>query len=134
MDHKNNHQEHQGNALNGFTIGVVVGVALTLLLTTKKGRRILKMLTDQGMDQIEKWEQTIKTKTEPVVEDIVDEVDEIMEGHDYMAAEEIKTTTEPPHVSEHAVKHSLKAEDPLAESRSTNHRRFFRGAKKSLTT
>lgn len=44
-----NERHHSGN---GFLFGIIVGVLLTLLFTTKKGRNILKTLADEGVDSI----------------------------------------------------------------------------------
>ena len=53
MDRKNNcNHRHQKNHGNGFILGVIVGVILTLLFTTKKGREIVKELTEKGLDKL----------------------------------------------------------------------------------
>lgn len=43
----------KNNSGSVFLAGVVVGVLVTLLFTTKKGRKILKNLKDQGMEMLE---------------------------------------------------------------------------------
>lgn len=48
---------------NGFFFGIVVGVALTLLFTTKKGRKILRMLIDEGADKLTEIEDLLTTQT-----------------------------------------------------------------------
>lgn len=52
-------KRHGGN-LNVFVFGVLVGVAATLLLTTKKGRKLLKVLTDEGVDRLSQLENMVK--------------------------------------------------------------------------
>lgn len=128
MDRERNQEDHQGGSFHPFLLGVIVGVALTLLFTTKKGRKILKTLTDQGMDKIEKWEEVLYKKM-PATEE-VEEVDEMMQAQDYEAAEELKEELSPQHVSEHAVKQALKA-DPANGKAAHGVRRFFKGAKKA---
>ena len=49
----NTHEERSKNS--GFFLGFVLGMAAALLLSTKKGRRILKVLLDQGLDKIGNW-------------------------------------------------------------------------------
>jgi gas vesicle protein len=45
---KNSHKSSNGN---GFLLGVIVGVIVALLFTTKKGREIVKELTEKGLDR-----------------------------------------------------------------------------------
>lgn len=47
-----NNQAKGGNFSNGFLWGVVVGAAIVFLLATKKGRKILKTLTEDGLEGI----------------------------------------------------------------------------------
>jgi gas vesicle protein len=130
MEKEHNHNDHQGGSFHPFLLGVIVGVALALLFTTKKGRKILKALTDQGMDKIEKWEEVLYKKI-PATE-AVEGVDEMLEAQDYEAAEELKEDLSPKHVSEHAVKQALKTEHtPNGKTSPGGVRRFFKGAKKS---
>jgi hypothetical protein len=134
MDQQKKETEHHGGAMNAFVLGVVVGVALTLLLTTKKGRRILRMFTDQGMDKIGKLEEAVVQKKASVVPNITEDIDEMMEGQDYIAAEDMKKEPTPSHVSEAAVKHALKHTEEHkngVEKPSSGPRRMFKGAKKS---
>lgn len=133
MDQQKKETEHHGGALNAFILGVVVGVALTLLLTTKKGRRILRSLTDEGMGRLGKLEDVVQKKA-PVVPNITEDIDTMMEGQDYAAAEDMKKEPTPSHVSEAAVKHALKHTEEHkngVEKSSSSPKRMFRGAKKS---
>lgn len=41
-----------GKFLNGFILGVVIGVGATLLLSTKKGKKILRSISEEGLDGI----------------------------------------------------------------------------------
>lgn len=57
MEHN---QQHKGGGLStGFLLGVVVGVIVTLLLTTKRGKKILKMITDEGISKISNFEDMV---------------------------------------------------------------------------
>lgn len=49
--------QHKENGFgNGFLLGVVVGVLITLMFTTKKGKKILNMLTESGMETMSDFE------------------------------------------------------------------------------
>lgn len=45
-----NHGKHNSN---GFFLGLLLGAGIALLLSTKKGRNILKELTENGIDALE---------------------------------------------------------------------------------
>lgn len=53
-------RQTHGNWSSGFLFGLLFGVALTLLFTTKKGRRIFKALTDEGMQRVSRWEDLLE--------------------------------------------------------------------------
>ena len=55
MDNNNNPTDASGqgnNFLSGFLIGVLVGAAVVFLLATKKGRKLLKAISEEGIDNI----------------------------------------------------------------------------------
>jgi len=88
MDQKNHQQcQHGGNGSGGFFVGLLVGVVLTLLLTTKKGRRMFKELTDEGMTKFSDFEKKLQDTLE---KDVVEEVDEFddEEENEYVAPQE----------------------------------------------
>lgn len=59
MKNNNNNTTNSGTG-SGFFIGFILGVLATLLLTTKKGREILKELIDKGMQKIKDIEELQK--------------------------------------------------------------------------
>ncbi len=61
----------KNNPGSSFFAGFVMGVLVTLLFTTKKGRKILKTLTDEGKEALEQI-------LEPNVDDLAG--DEIPSG------------------------------------------------------
>lgn len=72
MDHNDGHyHNHPGN---GFLMGVIVGGVATLLVTTKKGREIIKDLTAKGLDKFSEIQKNL--------DDIVDF--EEVGGQDYV--------------------------------------------------
>jgi len=52
MDKNHNQHTHGGGMGNGFLLGVIVGAALVFLFATKKGKKILKMLSENGFEGI----------------------------------------------------------------------------------
>ena len=52
MNREESHHENKG--FNGFWLGVIVGAAIVFLFATKKGKKILKLLSDEGFENIAK--------------------------------------------------------------------------------
>jgi uncharacterized membrane protein YebE (DUF533 family) len=48
----NNNNKSGNNFLGGFLFGVLVGAVIVFLLATKKGKKILKAISDDGLDNI----------------------------------------------------------------------------------
>lgn len=44
-----------GRFSDGFLLGLIIGGGLVLLFTTKKGNKILKVVTDEGLDGLGKF-------------------------------------------------------------------------------
>lgn len=82
------HKQHHGNG--GFLLGILIGVAITLLFTTKRGRRVLKTLTDEGMDKIGSLEELFEKKMRE------EEIDD-MGLSDYDAKPTVTTHPAPTH-------------------------------------
>lgn len=70
-------QSKQNGGGNGFIFGVIVGVAIALLFTTKKGRAILRDMSEKVIDKLSKLEHVAKQSQEEVdlLEDFADEED-----------------------------------------------------------
>lgn len=69
MDQKNNNH-HEYNPGNGFLMGLIVGGIATLLFTTKKGREIVKDLTEKGFERLEDLQDSIEEAVE--IEDVAE--------------------------------------------------------------
>lgn len=63
MENKNNNHESG----NGFLFGVILGSIATLLFTTKKGREIVKDLTEKGIEKFSDLEDRLKETQEAEV-------------------------------------------------------------------
>jgi hypothetical protein len=84
MEH-NNHNQQQ-NAGNGFLLGVIVGVLLTLLFTTKRGRAIFKEVLERGVEKFANLEELMReTEYEATEEDLLEE-----EGDDFIPAKPVE--------------------------------------------
>jgi hypothetical protein len=70
--------EQKSHGSNSFVLGVVVGVVLTLLFTTKKGRRVLATLTDEGLSRFSDLEKAMKSMQEETAQELLDEDEEII--------------------------------------------------------
>jgi len=100
-------KEKQGGGLSsGFLLGVVVGVIITLLLTTKRGKRILKLITEEGMSKLSNWEdlfhdavEEYQTKpAEPKLPPVDLSSAEDQEDEDTVEAAPLEEESEPKHV------------------------------------
>ena len=72
MEKENN---HNGGG-NGFLLGIIVGVIIALLFTTKRGRQMLHILTEKGFERFSDIQDAL----------VDDEDDE--EGDDYVESVE----------------------------------------------
>lgn len=83
MDNPNNNNQNN----NGFLLGLIIGGVATLLFTTKKGREIVKDLTEQGIERI----SDLQGKMDKAVVEYED-----VPGEDYVEPEErVAETPEP---------------------------------------
>ena len=142
MDNKEKHHSSH----NGFLFGVLLGVAITLLFTTKKGRRILKSLTDEGLEKVNQWEDLVSRKIDEKMESINDDLEEPASNASQNDAgrrefvevveEPVARVTEAPVVSsKNGASHhtnGVKKEAPKADQPEVRHtvRRFFKSANK----
>lgn len=93
-----------GNFLPGFLLGAVLGSGIIFLFGTKKGKILLKTITEEGLEGISE------------VEDIIEEV-----------AEEYET----PEVLEKKLEPQVNKEQ-VVEEKSSGVKRFFRGIRKKV--
>lgn len=58
----NNNNQGDGKFFSGFLIGLLIGAAVVFLLATKRGKKLLKAISEDGIDNIsnllEKGEKT----------------------------------------------------------------------------
>ncbi len=58
-----NNSSH-GGFFNGFVLGFILGAAVIFCLFTKKGKKLLKTLTEEGLDKVSDIEELLEEKFE----------------------------------------------------------------------
>ncbi len=113
---------------SGFIVGFILGVAAALLLNSKKGRKILKLLMDQGIERLGNWEDVIK--------DVIEADDDIIEGDDFVTTSTVDAKKEiKPDIKEMPQVPNMPLSSPNEDNNTAlmvkkATRRFFRGIKK----
>jgi gas vesicle protein len=82
MENNTHRTQQQSGHGNGFLLGVIVGVLITLLFTTKRGRAIFKDAVEKGIQKFSHLEDLIK---EAKNEDFMEED----EGDDFIPSKEL---------------------------------------------
>ncbi len=80
MEKQNDHSQK-----GGLFLGILVGVAATLFVTTKKGRKMLHALSEEGVGKFGEWEKVLKDVADAI------EDDDFVDGDDYIVKEERKS-------------------------------------------
>lgn len=129
MDEKRDHN-HQSS--NGFLMGVIVGAAATLLFTTKKGREIVKDLSDKGFEKLSEWEETIEKQES--IEDVENDYIEPVEIEKLKLAKEAVSKIDTD--DRGAKPEAVKSPKPSVKSTTSQNgkialRRYFKGSRKS---
>jgi hypothetical protein len=62
MDKRNEHSTNSNHG-NGFVLGLIIGVIITLLFSTKKGREFLRDWIDKGMSKFADLEDILKQQS-----------------------------------------------------------------------
>jgi hypothetical protein len=75
-------KQNENSQKGGLFLGILVGVAATLFVTTKKGRKMLHALSEEGLGKFGEWEKVLKD-----VADAIDDED-FVDGDDYIVKEE----------------------------------------------
>src|SRR5680860_4214 len=80
----NGSRQHESKFFNGFLLGLIVGGAIVFILATKKGKKILKLISEEGLDNLsnilekyeEKDEEKTKSKEKVKIAKILDQKDQ----------------------------------------------------------
>lgn len=82
----NNNESHQGgNFFQGFLFGAIVGGSIVFLLGTKKGKKLLKTITEEGMDNISNIGELVEDEIEEYEEEPV-----VTQGKQTVPEEQVK--------------------------------------------
>ena len=101
---ENSNNQNNGKFFNGFLLGLIIGGVLVFLLGTKKGKRLLKAISEEGIENIS---------------NILDSADKL---EDITDDEEVEKTMP---------QKNLSNEDEASEGVKPKARRFFRGIGKN---
>ena len=91
-------QQRNNNSLHGFFLGLIIGVVVTLLFTTKKGRQIVRALTEEGLNKFSEVEDILHAMEDEAGYDDVGEV-----GTEDLTEEQEKVPEEPVKKSAHPI-------------------------------
>lgn len=72
---QDNTPHHDNRFFNGFIIGLILGAAVVFLFGTKRGKKILKTISEEGLENITKVLEEIEDE-EIVDQDFVEDVPE----------------------------------------------------------
>ncbi len=89
MDNNNNNSTtsgQQGNFFSGFLLGALVGAAVVFLLGTKKGKKLLKAISEEGIDNISNILEEA-SKTEDLDQAVEEEKEEILPKREFAIRE-----------------------------------------------
>lgn len=124
MDNNNNPSAgsgHGNNFLSGFLLGALVGAAIVLLFVTKKGKKILKAISEEGEGKI----SNILNK----IEHSVDLEDVTLEDEPSFASTSAKATVDKK--ASEGRRKLFAQEEKFVEDR-PKVRRFFKGISRRL--
>ena len=90
-------QQKNNGSFHGFILGLIIGVVVTLLFTTKKGRQILRTLTEEGLSKFSEVEDIIQAMENEAGYDDVEEVatDDLAGTQEVVTEEPVKKSTHP---------------------------------------
>ena len=59
------HDHHHGGGFgNGFLIGFIIGAAVIFFLFTKRGKELLKTITEEGIEGVEEFKELLDSDVE----------------------------------------------------------------------
>jgi len=92
---QNTNSHHDSKFFNGFLIGLILGAAIVFLFATKKGKKILKLISEEGFESITNALGEMEDE-EMVDQDFVEEVPEPIKSNGEARSQEIAVGTKKP--------------------------------------
>lgn len=66
--------EHKGGHFSsGFILGTIVGAAIVFLLATEKGKKVLKVISDEGLKNLSDLIEESELEEDEILEEVVEE-------------------------------------------------------------
>lgn len=116
-EHRHHEKQQQPHFFNGFLVGLILGFGLALLFTTKKGRKMIKALTEEGLDSISELRKRMDT-----IEVMIDEA----EDEDYVEPKSVKNGVSEKEEKSSKQTNESEEDDGEIEKRGSK-RKLFRG-------
>lgn len=76
----NYQKPHGGHFLNGFVFGLIIGAALVFLFGTKKGKKLLQILSEEKFDDLKQFLDQMEDEEDEFVEEEIP-AEETSNGH-----------------------------------------------------
>lgn len=114
---------HQGHFFNGLLVGLVLGVALSLLFTTKRGKQMVKALTAEGLDSMSELKRRLEN-----IEFMLDEEDVVEDEYYEEPVEPVKKNGVKTERKIEVEEIDIDDEEPVKRG---SKRRFFKGIRKN---
>lgn len=125
MEH--HHRCNHNQSGTGFVLGVMVGIILTFLFVTKKGRKILDILTDEGMERLESLEEIFQVlEDEDVSSGKVNKKQEAEKKSNKPSVSEVQERTDAQPILQEE-KENVSSQETYVTKIKTVPRRLFRG-------
>lgn len=83
MEMENNNSNSGSKFINGFLLGALIGAGVVFLLGTKKGKKLLKAISEEGLGNISNILEEEKV-------DDIDDLDEDKEVEKVIPSEEVR--------------------------------------------
>lgn len=125
---ENNNKQHSSSFGTAFVIGVLVGVGLTLLFATKRGRKFLRTFAEEGVENIPALKKYFHSAVDEFSENDEDLGDDYIEEKKHVADVPQAHTTRI-HVDEEPERQAEQRENGSVKKHSSI-KRFFRGVPK----
>jgi len=77
---RDHHHGHGGGFMNGFIFGIIIGAAVVFFLFTDKGKRLLKTITEEGIEGFEDLKDLVGEEMEDEEPEVPSKVKRFFRG------------------------------------------------------